>query len=459
MFSQGSPFSILQVNTTDGRGGAARVAWNLFNAYRRRGYSSWLAVGRKQSNDPQVLPIQNDLPDSLWSRAWSKTDEAISPLVGKVRGVGLARSLLRQIGQPTHILNRWQGVEDFDFPGSWKLLEHLPERPDLVHCHNLHGGYFDLRVLSTLSAQVPLILTLHDAWLLSGHCAHSFECDRWMIGCGHCPDLTIYPAIQRDATSYNWERKHEIFRKSRLYIATPSLWLMRKVERSMLMAGVVDLRVIPNGVDLSVFRPADKLEARRMLGLPLEGKILLSVAPWIRSSSLKDYATMRAVVARLSERFRDEQVLFLALGEHGSPERIGGVELRFIPYQENPETVARYYQAADVYMHAARAETFPNAIVEALACGTPVVAMSVGGISEQVENGHTGLLVQLGDSAAMASCIERFFRDEELRLKFAINAAEIARRRFDLNVQVEAYLRWYEQIMEKDRGWRKASFQ
>src|SRR5207248_4324578 len=137
------------------------------------------------------------------------------------------------------------GREDFHFPGTRRLLTLTAERPDVVHAHNLHGGYFDLRALPSLSAQVPLILTLHDAWMLSGHCAHSFDCERWRTGCGHCPDLTIFPAIERDATAYNWRRKRSIYSKSKLYISAPSRWLMQRVEDSTLQLGAKECRVIP----------------------------------------------------------------------------------------------------------------------------------------------------------------------------------------------------------------------
>ncbi len=69
----------------------------------------------------------------------------------------------------------------------------------IVQCHNLHGGYFDLRALQWLSARVPTLLTLHDMWTLTGHCAHALGCDRWRTGCGRCPDLKLDPAIRADA--------------------------------------------------------------------------------------------------------------------------------------------------------------------------------------------------------------------------------------------------------------------
>ena len=60
--------------------------------------------------------------------------------------------------------------------------------------------------------------------------------------------------------------------------------------------------------------------------------------------------------------------------------------MRFVGHQKSAQTVAQYYQAADVYLHAATADTFPRAVLEALACGTPVVATGVGGIPEQVRS-------------------------------------------------------------------------
>ena len=90
------------------------------------------------------------------------------------------------------------GLENFNFPGSRGLLCLMSPRPGVVHCHNLHGGYFDLRFLPKLSARVPTLLTLHDAWLLGGPSAHSFGCERWTTGCGPCPDFTIPPAIPVD---------------------------------------------------------------------------------------------------------------------------------------------------------------------------------------------------------------------------------------------------------------------
>ncbi len=459
------PLKILQISTTDIGGGAEKVAWNLFQAYRGRGHNSWLAVGTKRSDDADVMVICSNNRSTPWARLRRAVGEKADRLEGKAQGL---RHLVRLCKHPRREVETWLGIEDFNHPSTWQIIKTTPQEANIIHCHNLHGGYFDLRALPWLSHQALTILTLHDAWLMSGHCAHSFDCERWRIGCGQCPDLNIPPAINRDATAYNWRRKRDIYAHSRLYISTPCEWLMRKVEQSMLAPAVVDARVIPNGLDLSVFHRADKRAVRAALGIRQDTQVLLFMANRVRRNVWKDYQTMQTAIDLVAERVRQRDLLFIALGEEAPAERIGRAEVRFVPYEEDPETVARYYQAADLYLHPARIDTFPNAIVEALACGTPVVATAVGGIPEQVKglktvpgraktlklnryeiSEATGILVPAGDAAEMAIGIERLIDDEALRRRIGENAARDARKRFDLQRQVDSYLDWYESLLHK----------
>ena len=459
------PLAILQVSTADIGGGAERVAWNLFQSYKSRGHDSWLAVGRKLTNDCNVLEIRNGELHGSWSRAWLTLSRYVTSYDGTIRGAWRLGDLLRGLAEPRRWFDESRGIEDFHFPGTRRLLQLAPQSPEIVHLHNLHGYYFDLRLLPWLATQLPLVLTLHDGWLLSGHCAHSLECERWKTGCGRCPDLTIYPSIRRDMSDYNWRRKRDLYARSRLYVATPSQWLMDKVKQSILEAAIVEARVIPNGVDLTVFHNGDQNAARAALGIPQNAKVVLFAAAGIRQNVYKDFNTIRTALSLLGAAATREPVVFLAVGEEGPKERLNGVELRYVGYFDDPELIARYYQAADVYLHAARADTFPNSVIEALACGTPVLATAVGGIPEQVKaleiperrgaefwksfklEQATGILVRPGDAEAMAAAIETTLNDEALRHRLGSNAAVDARQRFDLNKQVDAYLLWYRQML------------
>ena len=456
------PLRILIVSTSDVGGGAERSAWNVHKMLRQRGHASHMAVGRKLSSDPEIKPIPNDENRSAWSREWYAKAARLDSAKDGWRGMDRLRDFYRLIGQPRRWLDERRGHEDIDFPGTSNLLQ-LFGVPDVVHCFNLHGGYFDLRFLAPLSQRLPVIVDLRDAWLLTGHCAHSLDCARWQIGCGECPDLSVYPAIRSDGTAYNWQRKRKIFAASRLYVSTPCRWLKDRVEQSMLAPAIIEARVIATGVDLKRYHPGDQAEARAALGLPQGEKILLFAANGVRRNPWKDFETMRAAVSAIAERMPQVRITFLALGENSPPERFGRAQIRFVPYEQDPVTVTRYYQAADLYLHAAKADTFPRVIIEALACGTPVVATAVGGIVEQVKSLRgweatasvydasqaTGILVRSADPAGLAAAADVLLRDESLRQRLGQNGARDARSRWSLEKQTDRYLDWYSQIVHR----------
>lgn len=442
------PINILQVSESDSTGGADKIAWMLHQAYQIRRYNAWLAVGHKYSQDPYTLLISHTAYRGLWENFWMRLSKRLSPFWQRSSVVRRAYWISYQLGH-AHLRQALVGYENFNFPATAHVLDFPPQKPDILHCHNLHGDYFDLRVLPQLSQQLPVILTLHDAWLLSGHCAHSFDCERWKIGCGQCPGLTIHPGILRDATAYNWQRKQEIYAKSRLYVTTPCRWLMQKVEHSMLASAVIESRIIPHGTDLSRFHPSDKQAVRLDLGISPKARMILFAANGIRRNPWKDYLTLRSAIALVAERLPKQHILFIALGETGPEEQVSPAKVEFVPFQKDPAVVARYYQAADVYVHAAKADTFPNTILEALACGTPVVATAIGGIPEQIEDGVTGFLVPPGNAEAMAASIQKLLQSPTLQEQMGVQAVKAARQRFDLERMVDDYLEWYQEILQQ----------
>jgi glycosyltransferase involved in cell wall biosynthesis len=215
----------------------------------------------------------------------------------------------------------------------------------------------------------------------------------------------------------------------------------------MLAPAVVEARVIPNGIDLAIFRPGTQHLARAVLGIPQDTALLLAVGGHFRRSPWKDYETLRAVVARVADVVDSRPVLCIVLGDEGPPEQVGRGTIQFKPYTRDRTAVAEHYRAADVYLHPAVADTFPNTILESLACGTPVVAASVSGIPEQIEDGAYGFLVPPSDVRGMASRAAHLLVDGEHRNRMARCAIGVARERFDLALQVERYLALYRRIL------------
>lgn len=447
--------NILQVSTYDRAGGAEMIASRLMQFCRQQGFGAMMAVGTKFSNDEFIRVIPQEMPSGRWYGFWT-TRASIARETDPLK----ERRFIR-IAQPLRAIEHSLGIEDFYNPGTKKLLNLFQDRPDMVHCHNLHGpynvklmraGFFDLRYLPRLSRQVPVLLTLHDAWLLSGHCAHSLDCDRWRIGCGHCPYLNVYPPLERDASAINWTRKRRIFSKSRLYVSTPSQWMMKKIEQSILARSILEARVIPNGIDLSIFQQADRQQARALLGFPKDTFILFTSANGIKTNSWKDYDTLKKAAAIVAQRESSKSVILAVLGETGESEQFGRLKILFFPFVRDTNTVALFYQSADVYIHPAKVETFPTTIIEALACGIPVIASSVGGIPEQIVDGITGLLVPPGNADRLAQAVGRLEDDNSLRLTMGAAAAEDATGRFDETKMLSSYINWYREIISRKKA-------
>jgi glycosyltransferase involved in cell wall biosynthesis len=229
---------------------------------------------------------------------------------------------------------------------------------------------------------------------------------------------------------------------------------MDKVDRSMLSAGVVESRVIPNGVDLNRFRPGNQAQARLTLGLPEDAFVVLFSANGITANPWKDWRTIRDAIAVAAERLPTRRIILVGLGEAGSAEAAGRAEVRFSPFSADRDAVVSHYVAADVYLHAARADTFPNTVIEALACGVPVVATAVGGIPEQVSDlrlvnagSGTGLLVPAGNPGELGEGLVLLAKNPELQRQLGQNAREDARERFDIARQAYEYLTWYREVL------------
>ena len=435
-------------------GGAEAIARHLHKSYVTYGHNSTLWVGRKDSTDRTVQKIRNRYSeDSLYASCRLKLKNYFPrKTVGAfARGFwNLADNILA----PQKAIDHRLGHEHFDFGMKKDLLERILPHSDIIHCHNLHaahlpgGGYFDLSLLPIMSRKRPTLITLHDAWLLSGHCAHSFDCFRWETGCSKCPNLSIEPALIRDGSSFNWKRKQKLFRRSRLHIVTPSNWLMSKVEKSMLQQGILHHEIIPNGIDLDIFHPRDRIKSRAILDIPQNKFIMLFCANHARKNPWRDYHLAVKALKELGEQ-KGLDIWLVVVGDSGETITFQKSTVFHAGYESDPDRMALYYSAADIYIHASKADNFPNTILEAMACAIPVIASDIGGIPEQVQDGVTGYLVEPGKVSELAGRIENLFHNEPLCRQMSENALHRARSLFDVNRMAESYLNLYSKMISK----------
>jgi glycosyltransferase involved in cell wall biosynthesis len=412
---------ILQVSFADINGGAEQVAWDLHQAYRHLGHQSLLVVGHKRSLDQ--ASVVNLVPKRL-TPAWFRYRLTVET-------------------------ERHSGIQAMGYWMFDRWWRQNSQEWDIIHLHNLHSSYFDLGVLPQIAEATPVIQTLHDCWQLTGHCAYPIlvgkqGCMRWQHGCGKCPDLKAYPSVSRDGTAFNWRRKRRIYTHAQPVLVTPSRWLQSFVHTSLLKE--LRCELIHNGVDTHRFKSGDQRQARLQLGLPKESKILLYVANGgLKSSLNRDPVLMLETLRKLIQSGNYPNTLLVALGgEETLPKDLAPwiIQRQFL--RDNLES---YYQAADIYLHATKADNFPMTILEAMASGLPTVTNNVGGCCEQVVEGETGFVVVPGDVEAFTSAVIQLLDRDYAAM--GQRASERARSDFSLSKMIENYLALYQDLIDR----------
>jgi len=216
----------------------------------------------------------------------------------------------------------------------------------------------------------------------------------------------------------------------------------------------VPIEVVPTGVDLTCFRPADRATARRELGLPAGDPLVLYVGRLDREKSVD-----RVLLAfdRLGGTLSRAQLWLVGQGtETESLRRIAGRlsagdRVHFAGVRAH-ESLAAWYQAADLFLFASETETQGLVLAEAAACGLPAVAVTAPGCDEVVRDGETGILTK-ADPAALAEAAIGLLLDAERRAAMGVRARQVAEHAFDVERQITRTLDVYAGL--RARGGRR----
>ena len=323
-----------------------------------------------------------------------------------------------------------------------RLVRKLKEiQPDIVHLHNIHGYYLNIKVLFKYLKEnhVKVIWTLHDCWAFTGGCAYFLACgcEKWREGCFACPQKNTYPQSYLDKSKREYLFKKKIFTGvPDLLLTAPSEWLADMARQSFLR----EYPVVPiyNGVDTEVFRPAspeENRETREKLGIPENAKMILGVANvWDQRKRLS------AMVALASAVSKDNAVVAV-VGISEKQKQALPAGMIGITRTESAEALARLYAAADVFVSTSVEESFSLVIAEAMACGTPVVCADGGGCRELVAEG-VGKVVPRDDKAALLDAVREVLAHREI---FAEPCRARCERYYSLSAMVNGYVNLYKE--------------
>lgn len=325
-----------------------------------------------------------------------------------------------------------------------RLLRKLDEwKPDVLHLHNLHDSYVNLPMLFDYIKKhdIKVVWTLHDCWSFTGHCPHFTlcGCERWKSGCGHCPQLDIYPRLLPDTTAWLWKKKKQWFTGVEdLTLVTPSKWLADLVRTSFLKDYPVE--VINNGIDLESFQPTPS-DFRREHGVAEAGDASVPGRPQYLVLGIafdwgvrKGLDVFEALAGKLGEKYR-----IVLVGTDDKLDAKLPKEILSIHRTHDQKELAALYSAADVFVNPTREDNFPTVNIESLACGTPVLTFETGG-SVEIPDESCGAVVPVDDVEALAREIVRVCETKP----YSPEACTARAACFERDAQFKRYLRLYE---------------
>lgn len=316
---------------------------------------------------------------------------------------------------------------------------------DVIHMHNLHPAYFNFLALPKLCNAKPVVWTLHDMWPFTGHCAFSMDCARWQTGCGTCPYPGVYPGVKHDWTAIEWKLKRWSLSRVRLHMITPSQWLADCVKQSM--AKHIPVSVLPYGIDTNTYAPGDQNQARQALDME-ESRIAFLLS----SANLDDPRKPQAIICDALNRLSDDLMAQIQVITFGGgdirPKLSQQIPVKALGLLTSDDAKVNAYRAADALLFASRADNLPLTIQESLACGTPVIANPVGGVTEMVINDRTGLLTDDLSAEAYQRKVENFIgMRKEARNELKQHARDHAETHFDLSNHARQTIEIYRQMM------------
>lgn len=329
---------------------------------------------------------------------------------------------------------------------SWDVRRRLREilkrlRPDAINVHNLHGANWSSELVVICAEYAPVVWTMHDMWSFSGRCGYSYECRKFITGCdATCPTPGEYPALSPPQIGQAWRKKNKLYAKlPDLVGVCPSRWLANESKQGLWREHRVE--VIPNGLPLGVYSLVDRRLAREALQLPCESPVVLVAADF-----LNERRKGAQFIAPAIRTVKTRPLTVLTMGNNPPILDVPGVTFMHLGYVNVERVKVLAYAAADVFVHPAPVDNLPNGVMEAIACGTPVVAFPVGGVVEMVFPDTSGWLAERLTATSLAEAIEKAL--EQIRdgqpLRHACRA--LAEAEFSDSLQATRYRDLFESV-------------
>ena len=270
-------------------------------------------------------------------------------------------------------------------------LLNMVQNADVISLH-WYARYLSAENIATLTwSGKPVVMTIRDMMPLTGGCHFFHGCENWKHDCAHCPQIN---SQEREFPSQVLAAKRAKWNFENITLVALSANTRKILEEAPIFRNC-RIEVIPNSIEIDVFRPHDRLTIRRKLGLP-EDRPIIGYVPSF-SSEVKGYRELLSAFDLLARRDPDLNPYVMLIGNQTPATDAIRFDKKSLGYIADNTRLAEAYSAADVIVVPSLEETFSNTTAEAISCGVPVVGFRTGAIPDLAIDGQTGYTSEVGD--------------------------------------------------------------
>ncbi len=415
---------ILQINTWDTEGGAARGAYWMHQGLLRLGIDSNMLVCYKSSVDPTIFSVDR-------FRLRDRVQREIQ--------LYFNYTVLRRYPQ--------QKVELFSPARVGENIEPKLRQinPDLVNLHWICCSFLTPEAIAKINK--PLVWTLRDIWGMTGGCHYFEDCTRYQDRCGRCPLLGS--TKEEDLSRQVWQRKYKAWQNLDITIVAVSQWVADCARRSSLFRDR-RIEVIHNAIDTDIFKPRDRSTVRSILELPQNRNIIAFVALNATRDRRKGFEYLVSALQQLAANGWGETTEAIVIGAN-PPENPPdlGLKTTYLGRFNDNITLAMAYGSADAVIVPSLQDACPKTPIEALACGTPVVCFDTSGLKDIVSHQENGYRAECFNSEDLAAGIAWVLEDKERWRSLSDSARTTAETQFSTQVQARSYRQLYQDILQR----------
>lgn len=356
---------IALISYYDDKGGAGKAAYRLFRQFEKDGHEVCMFVYQKTTSDPAVVEIRPLLRRLLLYVTTKYLNRLYKPREMFSYMLVRNRSLVRAVNQ---------------------------FKPDVVHVHWTGKHVMGPGDMARMAA--PVFWSLHDMNPFTGGCHYSGSCEGFKTACGNCP--VLQSKHEHDFSSTQVKIKLKAFGSKTVTFIGSSRWMTEQASGSTIGKRHVCVN-LPTFADLSVFKPAE-----------ITGKNEASIRILFTAASGTTEYRKGFDLFILSLRFlAPDRFTLKVVGNTLHPAlATTGFQTEMLKPADDDTVLASYYQQADMVVVPSREENFSNVIIEALACGLPVVAFRTGGNADLIIHRHNGFLADKMDGPSLAEGIQ-----------------------------------------------------